>query len=75
MIDVINYFNDNKESILECIGENKHIFPNMFIDDVKILHDENLYETASKNPILGYLFSIENIKIFTLFFYLFLIFY
>jgi disulfide oxidoreductase YuzD len=66
MIDIVNYFNDNKKNILDRIEEEKYIFPKMFLNEVELIHDSDLYKTASNDPTFGNLFLIEQIRIFNI---------
>jgi len=67
MVEIKNYFENNKENILKFIEQKKYIFPKMFIENENDLHDNNLYENLkSKDNVFKYFFSIENIKIFNI---------
>lgn len=66
MIEIVNYFNDNKKNIIDYIAHEKYIFPKIFLQDVQSIHDTDLYKTITNHPVFGYLFSIEKIKIFNI---------
>jgi hypothetical protein len=67
VIEIKNYFENNKENILKFIEQEIYIFPKMFIENANDLHDTDFYENLkNKNNIFKYFFSIEKIKIFNI---------
>ena len=67
MEEIKNYFEKNKNEILNFINEEVYIFPKLFLLKIDDLLDVKFYDSLKeKDNIFNYFFSFKNINIFSI---------
>ena len=67
MEEIKNYFEKNKNEILNFINDEVHIFPKLFLLKIDDLLDVKFYDSLKeKDNVFNYFFSFKNINIFSI---------